>query len=71
MVDLKADPLMVWPTATLTLPVWREKIAANVAAAGARHAAASARVSAEQLRLASELAQMLYMVKESDHMLLY
>jgi outer membrane protein TolC len=71
MVDLKADPLMVRPAATVTLPVWRNKIAATIAAAGARRDAASARVSAEQLNLASELAQMLYMVKESDRMLLY
>ncbi len=71
MVDLKADPLMVRPTATLTLPIWRDKIAATIAAAGARRDAATARVSAEQLNLAAELAQMLYMVKESDRMLAY
>jgi outer membrane protein TolC len=71
MADLKADPLMVRPTATLTLPIWREKIAATIAAAEARREAAIARVDAEQLNLAAELAQMLYMVRESDRMLGY
>ena len=71
MVDFKANPLMVRPTATVTLPIWREKIAANIAAAEARRDAAVARVSAEQLNVAAELAQMLYMVRESDRMIAY
>ena len=71
MVDLKSDPLMFRPTATVTLPIWREKIAANIAAASARRDAASARVSAEQLSVAAELAQMLYMVRENDRMIAY
>jgi outer membrane protein TolC len=71
MADLKADPLMVRPTATVTLPIWREKIRANIAAAEARRDAAIARVSAELLNLAAEMAQMLYMVRESDRMIAY
>ncbi|MBI2497468.1 MAG: TolC family protein [Opitutae bacterium] len=71
MADLKADPLMVRPTATLKLPVWREKIAANIAAAEARRDASVARVTAEQLNLAAELAQMLYMVREADRMIAF
>ena len=71
MADLKADPLMVRPTATLKLPIWREKIAATIAAAEARHDASVARLSAEQLNLAAELAQMLYMVREADRMITY
>ncbi len=71
MVDLLATPLMVRPAATVTLPVWREKIAATLAAAEARRDAAVARVSAEQLNLAAELAQMLFMVREADRMLVY
>ncbi|MBI4622762.1 MAG: TolC family protein, partial [Verrucomicrobia bacterium] len=49
MADLKADPLMLRPTATVTLPIWKEKIAANIAAAEARRDASVARVTAEQL----------------------
>lgn len=72
MPDLKADPLMVRPTATLTLPTfWRDKIAAIIAAAEARRDAAVARLNAEQLTLAAELAQMLYMVRESERMITY
>ena len=71
MADLKASPLMVRPTATLTLPIWRDKIAGTLAAAEARRDAAVARVSAEQLNLAAELAQMLYMVREADRMIGY
>lgn len=71
MADLKADPLMVRPTASITLPIWREKIAANIAAAEARREANVARVSAEEINLAAELAQMLYMVREADQMIRY
>ena len=71
MADLKADPLMVRPTGTLTLPIWRDKIAATIAAAEARRAAAVERLNAEQLNLAAELAQMLYMVRESERMIAY
>ena len=71
MADLKASPLMFRPTATASLPIWRDKIAATIAAAQAKHDAAAARVSAEQLNLAAELALMLYMVRESDRMIAY
>jgi outer membrane protein TolC len=71
MVDLKADPLMFRPTATVTLPVWREKIRANLAAASARSAAANARVSVEQLNMAAALAQMIYMIRDAESMLDY
>jgi outer membrane protein TolC len=71
MVDLKSSPLMVRPTGSISLPVWREKIASGIEAARARHDAAVARVSAEELMLAAELAQMLFMVQEADEMLSY
>lgn len=71
MTDLKADPLMFRPSASITLPIWREKIAANIAAAEAQRDAGIARVTAEVLNIAAELAQMLYMVRESDRMIDY
>jgi outer membrane protein TolC len=71
MADLKADPLMVRPTASVTLPIWREKIASNIAAATARRDASAARVTAEQISMAAEFAQMLYMVRESDRMIAF
>jgi len=71
MIDLKADPHFVRPLATLGLPVWREKIAAIIAAAAARRDASVARLTTEQLELAAELAQMLFMVREADRMIAY
>ena len=71
MADLKSDPLMVRPTATMTLPIWRNKIKAAIASAEARRLAAEARLNAEQLAMAAELAQMLFMVREADRMIAY
>lgn len=71
MVDLKADPLMWRPAASTRLPIWRDKIAAAVAAATARQQAATLRAGAEQIGLAAELAQMLFMVGESDRMIAF
>jgi outer membrane protein TolC len=71
MADLRANPLMIRPTATVSLPIWRDKIAAAITSAEARRDAAAARVRAEQLELAAELAQQLYLVRESDRMLAY
>jgi outer membrane protein, heavy metal efflux system len=71
MADLKADPLMIRPAATVSLPIWREKIRANIVAAEARREAAALRVSAEQLTMAASLAQMIYMVRENDRMIAY
>lgn len=71
MADLKMNPVLVRPTATVTLPIWRHKIAANIAAAQARTEAAQARVNATELNLAAELAQSLYTVRASDRMIAY
>jgi outer membrane protein TolC len=71
MADLKQDPLMYRPTATMTLPIWREKIASAIKSADARRLAAQARLSAEQVGMAAELAQMLFMVREADRMIAY
>ncbi|OAM91329.1 TolC family protein [Termitidicoccus mucosus] len=71
MADLKADPLMVRPSATMTLPIWRDKIAAAIASADARRLAAEARLDAERIAMAAELAQMLFMAREADRMIAY
>lgn len=56
MADLKAAPVMFRPLAGMSLPIWRDKIAAQIARARAQKAAAEARWSAEQIRLAAEVA---------------
>lgn len=71
MADFRASPIMIRPMAAVGLPIWRDKLAAMLGAAEARRDAAVARVASEQLMLAAELAQMLYMVRESDRMIAY
>lgn len=63
--DVKASPIMWRPTASMTLPIWRDKIEAEIAAAQADKRSAEARLSAEQIAIAAELASMLYMYRES------
>lgn len=70
-VDLKAKPLIVRPVAQVTLPIWRDKIAATIRAAQERREAAAARLDAEEISLAAELAQMTYMIRESDRMIAF
>ena len=53
------------PSASVTLPIWRDKIAAEIAGAQAGKRAAEARLTGEQVQLAAELAAMLYMYRES------
>ncbi len=71
MTDVKQAPWMWRPTATVTLPVWRDKLAGQIAAARARREAAAANVDAERLAMAAELARMLYMVCEADRMIAF
>ncbi len=63
--DVRANPIMWRPAASVTLPIWRDKIAAEIAAAQAEKRSAEARLSAEQIALAAELASLLYMYRES------
>lgn len=71
MADLKANPLMWRPQASLTLPLWREKIAATLSSAQDRRAAATARFRAEELMVAAELARLTYLVREADRAVAY
>lgn len=63
--DVKANPIMWRPTASMTLPIWRDKIEAEIAAAQAEKRSAEARLSAEQIAIAAELASLLYLYRES------
>jgi cobalt-zinc-cadmium efflux system outer membrane protein len=56
MADAKMSPVLFRPLATATLPVWRDKIAAEIAAAQAGKHAAQARLTAAQLDLTVEFA---------------
>jgi len=71
MADVRQTPWLWRPTATVTLPVWRGKIAGQIAAAWARREASAANVDAERLTMAAELARVLYMVREADRMITF
>lgn len=64
--DVRASPVLWRPSAGVTLPIWRDKIAAQIAAAQAEKQSAEAQLTAEQVSLAAELASMLYMYGESS-----
>ncbi len=63
-VDVKATPWLYWPQATVTLPVWRDKVAAEIAAAQAGKRAAQARLTAGQINLTVEFAEKSYAYRE-------
>ncbi len=63
--DVKAVPPLWRPTLGVTLPIWRDKIAAEIAAAQAQKSAAEARLSAEQIQLAVEFADRSFMYREA------
>lgn len=63
--DVKAAPVMWRPSLGITLPLWRDKVAAEIAAAQARKSAAQARLSAEQIQLAVEFADKSFLYREA------
>ncbi len=65
-VDVKASPVVFTPQFGVTLPIWRDKIAAQIAEAQAGKRASEARLTAEQIALAVEFAQKTFMFRESS-----
>ncbi|HEX6886042.1 MAG TPA: TolC family protein [Planctomycetota bacterium] len=63
--DVKASPVMWRPMIGVTLPIWRDRIAAEIAAAESETHSAEARLSAAEIELAAELAALLYLHRES------
>jgi outer membrane protein TolC len=64
MADVKASPVLYWPQFGMTVPIWRDKLAAEVAAARANDLAARARLSAEQIALTVEFAEKSFACRE-------
>ncbi|MCW5555510.1 MAG: TolC family protein [Verrucomicrobiae bacterium] len=64
MADAKASPTMFRPLAGMTLPIWRDKIAAQVAQAQANKRAAEARLSSEQIMVTVDFAMKSYDYRE-------
>ncbi len=67
--DVKSSPLMVTPQLGITLPVWRDKIAAQIAGAQAGKSATEARLSAEEIELAVEFAEKSFLLREAGRSL--
>ena len=64
--DVKASPVMWNPQLSMTLPVWRDKLAAELAAAKAAKRAAESRLAVEQIALAADFAERSYDLREAD-----
>lgn len=67
--DVKASPVIFTPQLGVTLPIWRDKIAAQIGAAQAEKRVAAARLSAEQIMLAVEFAEKTFMFREASRSL--
>ena len=64
MADAKAAPTMFRPLAGMTLPIWRDKIAGQIAAAQASERAAEARLTSEQIMVTVDFAMKTYDYRE-------
>ena len=65
MADVKASPVLYWPQASMSLPIWRDKIAAEIAGAKASELAAKTRLKAAQIDLAVKFAEKLFACRET------
>jgi len=65
-VDVKASPFMWDPQLSMTLPIWRDKIAAEIAEAQANAHSAEARLTAGQIALAVDFAEKSYQLREAN-----
>jgi len=57
-------PPFYWPQASMSLPIWRDKIAAQIAAAQASKRAAKARLTSEQITVTVDFAMKSYDYRE-------
>jgi len=64
--DAKASPVIYTPQIAITLPIWRDKIAAQIAQAQAGKRAAEARLTAEQITLAVDFAEKSFVFREAS-----
>lgn len=63
--NVQAYPIIYAPQAGATLPIWRDKIAAQIAEAQALKRAAEARLTGEQISMAVNVAEKWFMYRES------
>ena len=65
MADVKLNPTLYRPLGTVSLPIWRDKIRAQIAEAQANKRSAAARLSDEQIALAVDVAERSYLYREA------
>jgi cobalt-zinc-cadmium efflux system outer membrane protein len=65
MADVKASPTVFRPLAGMTLPVWRDKLAAELAQAQANALAAKSRLKSAQIDLAVSFAEKSFACRET------
>ncbi len=65
MADAKMNPTLYRPWGTVSIPLWRDKLAAQVAEAQANKRAGEARLSAEQISLAVDIAERAFVYRET------
>lgn len=66
MADVKASPTMFRPLAGMTLPIWRDKIAAEIAQAKANDLAAKSRLKSAQIDLAVSFAEKSFTYRQTS-----
>jgi cobalt-zinc-cadmium efflux system outer membrane protein len=66
MADVKMNPVLYRPVGTISLPIWRDKIAAQIAQATQNRAAAGAREEAAELELAAAFAEKAFLLREAN-----
>ena len=69
MADVKMNPTLYrlpGGPGTVSLPIWRDKMAAQIAQAQANKRSAEARLSAEQIALAVDVAERTYLYREAS-----
>jgi outer membrane protein, heavy metal efflux system len=65
MADAKMNPTLYRPLGTVSLPIWRDKIAAQMAEAQARKSSAGAQLSSEQIALAVDFVGKSFLYREA------
>ena len=65
MADAKMSPVLYRPWGTVSIPLWRDKLAAQVAEAQANKRAGEARLTSEQIGLAVDVAERAFVYRET------
>ncbi len=69
MADARMSPPLYRPLGTVSLPIWRDKIAAQITEAQANKRSVAARLSGEQIALAVDFAGRSYLYREATRKL--